>query len=89
MSRRWILASQEGFENSLQYQENVKLPSTKDLKHDEVLVRIHAASLNSREIQIADPHVRNLCCLTYISKADRITNSGHQRAHHASNRPRR
>ncbi|KAJ9148194.1 putative Alcohol dehydrogenase [Coniochaeta hoffmannii] len=56
MSRQWILASQEGFENSLQYQENVKIPSPKDIKPNEVLVKIHAASLNYREIQIADPH---------------------------------
>lgn len=53
MSRGWILASQEGFEASLQYQENVKIPSPDELGANEVLVKIHAASLNYREIQIA------------------------------------
>ena len=57
MSRQWILASQEGFEASLQYQENVKIPSPEELGFNEVLVKIHAVSLNSREISIADPKV--------------------------------
>ncbi|OIW31261.1 putative alcohol dehydrogenase [Coniochaeta ligniaria NRRL 30616] len=56
MSRQWILASQEGFDKSLQYQQNVKIPSPNELRPNEVLVRIHAASLNYREIQIADPN---------------------------------
>jgi NADPH:quinone reductase-like Zn-dependent oxidoreductase len=57
MSRQWILASQEGFEASLQYQENVRTPSPDELGSNEVLVKIHAASLNYRELSIADPKV--------------------------------
>ncbi|KAI9745929.1 MAG: hypothetical protein M1818_000610 [Claussenomyces sp. TS43310] len=55
MSRQWILASQEGFENSLQYQENVNILSPDELGSNEVLVKIHAVSLNYRELSIADP----------------------------------
>jgi hypothetical protein len=57
MSRQWILASQEGFEASLKYQENVRIPSPDELSSNEVLVKIHAASLNYRELSIADPNV--------------------------------
>jgi NADPH:quinone reductase-like Zn-dependent oxidoreductase len=57
MSRQWILASQEGFEASLKYQENVRIPLPDELGSNEVLVKIYAASLNYREIQIADPNV--------------------------------
>jgi NADPH:quinone reductase-like Zn-dependent oxidoreductase len=57
MSRQWILASQEGFEASLQYQENVRIPSPDELGSNEVLVKIRAASLNYRELSIADPKV--------------------------------
>jgi len=62
MSRQWILTSQKGFEESLQYQENVDIPSQDQLNPDEVLVRIHAASLNYREILIADPNVSGEYC---------------------------
>ncbi|RDW57978.1 alcohol dehydrogenase-11 [Coleophoma cylindrospora] len=55
MSRQWILASQEGFEASLQYQENVRIRSPAELESHEVLVKIYAASLNYRDISIADP----------------------------------
>ncbi|CAM1510872.1 Fc.00g083850.m01.CDS01 [Cosmosporella sp. VM-42] len=55
MSRQWILASQEGFEASLQYQKHVKIPSPDELGSNEVLVKIHAVSLNYRELQIAHP----------------------------------
>jgi NADPH:quinone reductase-like Zn-dependent oxidoreductase len=60
MSRQWVLASQEGFEQSLQYQENVRIPSPNELRPYEVLVKIHAASLNYRELMIADPNVSRL-----------------------------
>ncbi|KAK3334052.1 putative alcohol dehydrogenase [Cercophora scortea] len=59
MSRQWILASQEGFETSLQYQDNLPLPSATSLSPNSVLVKLHAASLNYREIQIADPNGLN------------------------------
>ncbi|KAH6647452.1 putative zinc-containing alcohol dehydrogenase [Truncatella angustata] len=55
MARQWILNSQEGFETSLKYQENVSIPSTDELGLHDVLVKIQAASLNYREIVIAGP----------------------------------
>ncbi|RTE82499.1 hypothetical protein BHE90_003012 [Fusarium euwallaceae] len=55
MARQWILNSQEGFETSLEYQENVPVPSQAKLGPNEVLVKIHAASLNYRELVIAGP----------------------------------
>jgi NADPH:quinone reductase-like Zn-dependent oxidoreductase len=60
MSRQWILASQEGFETSLQYQENVRIPLPGELGSNDVLVKVHAASLNYRELSIADPKVSYL-----------------------------
>lgn len=57
MGRQWILNSQEGFEASLEYQENVLVPTADELGPDEVLVEIHAASLNYREIMLASPNV--------------------------------
>lgn len=57
MGRQWILNSQEGFESSLEYQENVPEPTADELGPNEVLVEIHAASLNYREIMIASPNV--------------------------------
>jgi len=57
MSRQWILAGQEGFEASLQFQENIRVPSPAELAPNEVLVKIHAASLNYRDLSIADPKV--------------------------------
>ncbi|KAH9904172.1 putative zinc-containing alcohol dehydrogenase [Xylariomycetidae sp. FL2044] len=56
MARQWILNSQKGFENSLEYQENVKIPLPEELSANEVLVQLQAASLNYRELSIADPH---------------------------------
>jgi NADPH:quinone reductase-like Zn-dependent oxidoreductase len=60
MSRQWILAGQEGFETSLDFQQNVKIPSHDELASNEVLVKIHAASLNYRDLRIADPSVSEL-----------------------------
>ncbi|KAK3692008.1 putative alcohol dehydrogenase [Podospora appendiculata] len=59
MARQWILASQKGFEASLQYHDNLPVPSATDLGPNSVLVKLHAASLNYREIQIADPNGLN------------------------------
>ncbi|KAJ9137083.1 putative Zinc-containing alcohol dehydrogenase [Pleurostoma richardsiae] len=56
MARQWVLNSQKGFEVSLEYQENVKVLSASELEPDEVLVEIHAASLNYRDIVIASPN---------------------------------
>ncbi|KAL6884416.1 NAD(P)-binding protein [Trichoderma evansii] len=53
---KWILNSQEGFETSLKYQENVLEPTADELGPNEVLVQIHAASLNYREIMLASPN---------------------------------
>ncbi|CRG88452.1 hypothetical protein PISL3812_05482 [Talaromyces islandicus] len=55
MARQWVLARQEGFETSLEYQQNVSVPSGSELGPKEVLVRLHAASLNYRELMIAQP----------------------------------
>ncbi|KAF4981396.1 hypothetical protein FZEAL_2790 [Fusarium zealandicum] len=55
MARQWTLTGQEGFETSLEFQENVPVPSASDLGPDEVLVKIHAASLNYRELIISGP----------------------------------
>ena len=57
MARQWILTGQEGFEKSLEFQENVKIPSFSDLGPKECLVRLHSASLNYRELVIAGPIV--------------------------------
>lgn len=57
MARQWILNSQDGFEASLEYQQNVKIPSASELAPNEVLVKLHAASLNYRELVIAGPMV--------------------------------
>lgn len=59
MARQWILNSQLGFEKSLEYQENVKVPTPDELGPNDVLVKIHAASLNYRELPIAGPIVRS------------------------------
>lgn len=57
MARQWILNSQDGFETSLEYQDNVTVPSAKSLGPTDVLVRMYAASLNYRELVIAGPIV--------------------------------
>ncbi|ETS79388.1 hypothetical protein PFICI_09241 [Pestalotiopsis fici W106-1] len=54
MARQWILNSQDGFEKSLEYQ-HVEIPKQSDLKPNEVLVKLYAASLNYRELIIAGP----------------------------------
>ncbi|KAM0511036.1 hypothetical protein ACHAPE_010297 [Trichoderma viride] len=56
MGRQWILNSQEGFETSLKYQENVLEPTADEVGPNEILVEIRAASLNYREILIASPN---------------------------------
>lgn len=60
MARQWILTGQEGFEKSLEYQEGLEVPSAHELGSHDVLVTMHAASLNYRELIIAGPMV---CCL--------------------------
>ncbi|KXH68110.1 hypothetical protein CSAL01_04840 [Colletotrichum salicis] len=52
MPRRWILTGQSGFETSLNYEEHV--PKNEKLGPNEVLVELHSASLNYRELAIAD-----------------------------------
>ncbi|KAI1321866.1 putative alcohol dehydrogenase [Xylariaceae sp. FL0255] len=58
MARQWILNSQKGFKVSLEYQENVAVRKYDSLKPNEVLVKLHAASLNYRELTIAAPNSR-------------------------------
>lgn len=57
MARQWILTGQKGFEISLEYQTGVKIPAVSELGPHEVLVKLHAASLNYREIGIPTPGV--------------------------------
>lgn len=60
MSRQWILTGQEGFETSLKYEQNIKVPSANELGPNEVLVKMHSASLNYRELIIAGPGVKEV-----------------------------
>ncbi|KAH6646094.1 putative alcohol dehydrogenase [Truncatella angustata] len=55
MAHQWILNGQKGFEDSLEYQENVPIPLQSQLNHHQVLVKLYAASLNYREIAIPSP----------------------------------
>ncbi|PYH94335.1 alcohol dehydrogenase [Aspergillus ellipticus CBS 707.79] len=57
MANQWILIGQEGFETSLEYQQDIKIPSPHDLRPNEVLVKLYAASLNYRDLLMADPTV--------------------------------
>ncbi|KAI0147044.1 putative zinc-containing alcohol dehydrogenase [Xylariaceae sp. FL1272] len=54
MARQWTLKKQEGFENSLEY-ENVPITSPGSLGPKDVLVKMYAASLNYRELLISTP----------------------------------
>ena len=58
MTRQWILTGQEGFETSLQYQTDAKTPQADELGTNDVLVRLHAAALNPRELVSAQGGVR-------------------------------
>lgn len=52
MARQWIIRQQAEFETSLEFEEDIPVPSPNELGPNEVLVRIKAASLNYRELQI-------------------------------------
>ncbi|KAK2010960.1 putative alcohol dehydrogenase [Colletotrichum eremochloae] len=52
MIRQWTLKGQNGFDKCLSYEENAHKSST--LGEHEVLVELHAASLNYRDLAIAD-----------------------------------
>ncbi|ROT39584.1 putative alcohol dehydrogenase [Sodiomyces alkalinus F11] len=52
MANRWTLTGQKGFETSLKYEEGVTLPV--ELGPHDVLVELRAASLNFRELAIAN-----------------------------------
>lgn len=58
MARQWILNDQEGFETSLKYETKVPIPSKDELGPNDVLVKLHAASLNFRDLVIAGSAVR-------------------------------
>lgn len=66
MARQWILSNQDGFEAALEYQPNVRVPLANELGPNEVLVKIHAASLNHRELAIAGPVVCLVRVITNI-----------------------
>ncbi|CAI4215604.1 unnamed protein product [Parascedosporium putredinis] len=51
MARRWVMTNQDGFELSLKLEENLPVPE--DLAENDVLVELHGASLNYRELVIA------------------------------------
>ncbi|KAF5556687.1 alcohol dehydrogenase [Fusarium mexicanum] len=53
MARQWILNDQQGFETSLKYETKVPIPSQDELGPNDVLVKLHAASLNYRDLVIA------------------------------------
>lgn len=53
MARQWILDDQQGYDLSLRYEDDIPLPSKKALGPNEVLVKLHAASLNYRDVVIA------------------------------------
>lgn len=55
MARSWILTGQNGFDSALKYEEAVK--SSHNLRDREVLVELRAASLNYRELAIANVEV--------------------------------
>lgn len=57
MARQWILSDQQGFETSLKYEENIRVPSQESLGPNEVLVRLYAASLNYRDLALAESAV--------------------------------
>ncbi|KAK1998845.1 putative alcohol dehydrogenase [Colletotrichum falcatum] len=52
MVRRWTLNGQDGFDKCLSYEESARGSGT--LGEHQVLVELHAASLNYRELAIAD-----------------------------------
>ncbi|KAF4454932.1 hypothetical protein F53441_2641 [Fusarium austroafricanum] len=54
MARQWILDGQQGVETSLKYEDNVPIPTKESLGPNDVLVKLHAASLNYRDIVIAE-----------------------------------
>lgn len=68
MARQWTLISQEGFEKSLHYDTNAPVPAVDDLAPDAVLVKMYAAGLNYRELDIASPGVSHL----HILRLDRL-----------------
>ncbi|KAJ5272408.1 hypothetical protein N7478_007533 [Penicillium angulare] len=70
MARQWILTAQDGFKTSLQYQENISVPSPNELGPRDVLVRIYAASLNYRELEIARPSLIGNIALPIIPGCD-------------------
>lgn len=53
MARQWILNDQQGFETSLKYETKVLIPPKDELGPSDVLVKLHAASLNYRDLVIA------------------------------------
>ncbi|KAI1875865.1 uncharacterized protein JN550_002151 [Neoarthrinium moseri] len=55
MARQWVLKSQEGFEKSLEYQDDIPIPLASELRSNEILVKLYAASVNYRELEIASP----------------------------------
>jgi NADPH:quinone reductase-like Zn-dependent oxidoreductase len=57
MARQWILNDQKGFETSLKYEEHAQIPDAETLGPNEVIVRLYAASLNYRDLALAESSV--------------------------------
>jgi len=58
----WILDNQDGIE-SLRLEENAAIP---ELREEEVLVEMHAASLNYRDLMIAKVRIPQLIVIALL-----------------------
>lgn len=62
--------SQEGWDNSLKYETDVPIPSAAELDPKQVLVKLHSASLNYRELMIPAVNVSATSLFLRIPKTD-------------------
>lgn len=60
MARQWVIESQKGFVKSLNFRTELPLPKAEQLGGEEVLVALHAASLNYRDLALLNPEVRSV-----------------------------
>lgn len=57
MARQWVIENQRGFLESLKFRTGLPLPKADQLGEEEVLVALHAASLNYRDLALLNPQV--------------------------------
>lgn len=57
MARQWIIENQRGFLESLEFRAKLPLPTADQLGDKDVLVALHAASLNYRDLALLNPKV--------------------------------